>query len=150
MEPSQSKQVLLKVSTIWISQPTDEAVQAEWTECLSPVSFQAAVRGGARVTQQRTTRGADAGGNLSRCDRNRKAQVRGQALARQSSVVVPSAEERERVKAQLRGLVSILAWEKFNWVGGGSNLYSVHAVDRCQLHTSFSRNCDVCSGLPQN
>jgi hypothetical protein len=43
MKQFQAKQVLLKSSTIWTTQPTDEAIQAEWTECLSRVSFEAAL-----------------------------------------------------------------------------------------------------------
>jgi hypothetical protein len=43
MEQSQAVKVLLKVSTIWTSQPMDEAVQAEWAECLARVSFPAAL-----------------------------------------------------------------------------------------------------------
>jgi hypothetical protein len=43
MKQSQAKQVLLKASTIWTSQPTDEAIQAEWAECLSHVSFEGAL-----------------------------------------------------------------------------------------------------------
>lgn len=43
MEPHQAKQILLKVSAIWSRQPTDDVVQAEWSECLSRVSFEAAL-----------------------------------------------------------------------------------------------------------
>jgi hypothetical protein len=43
MEKSQAQQILLKVSAIWTRQPTDDAVQAEWAECLSRVSFEAAL-----------------------------------------------------------------------------------------------------------
>ena len=43
MKQSQAKQVLLKSSTIWTRQPTDEAIQAEWAECLSRVSFEGAL-----------------------------------------------------------------------------------------------------------
>ena len=35
--------MLLKSSTIWTNQPTDEAIQAEWAECLSRVSFEGAL-----------------------------------------------------------------------------------------------------------
>ena len=44
MEQSQAVQVLLKASTIWTSQPTDEAIQPEWTEALSRVSFPTALK----------------------------------------------------------------------------------------------------------
>ncbi|HKN01011.1 MAG TPA: hypothetical protein VJX23_10890 [Candidatus Binataceae bacterium] len=43
MQASEAIKILLKVSTIWTRQTTDDAVQAEWAECLSRVSFNAAL-----------------------------------------------------------------------------------------------------------
>lgn len=43
MEQSEAKKILLKVGAIWTRQPTDDAVQAEWAESLSRVSFPGAL-----------------------------------------------------------------------------------------------------------
>ena len=43
MEQEQALKVLAKVKCCWSRQPINEAVAAEWTECLAPVSFQAAL-----------------------------------------------------------------------------------------------------------
>lgn len=43
METSEAKEILLKCSAIWTRQPTDDAIQAEWAECLSRVSFESAL-----------------------------------------------------------------------------------------------------------
>ena len=87
-------------------------MQAEWTECLSPVSFQAALEV-VRELRNSGRREVPTPGEIYRgAIEIEKRRFEDRRLRQRKLVVVPSAEERERVKAQLRGLVESIGVKK--------------------------------------
>jgi hypothetical protein len=103
---------LLKVSTIWITQPIDEAVQAEWTECLSPVSFEAALEV-VRELRDSGRRQVPTPGEIYRgAIEKEKRRFEDRRSRQRKLVVVQSVEERERVQAKLRGLIESIGVKK--------------------------------------
>ena len=96
---------MLKVSTIWITQPIDASVQAEWTECLSPASFGAALEV-VRELRNSGRREVPTPGEIYRSAIElEKRRFEDRRLRQRKLVVVQSVEERERMRALIHGLV---------------------------------------------
>jgi hypothetical protein len=95
MEPSEAKLLLLKASAIWTHQPTDDAVQAEWAECLARVSFRSALE---TVRDMRDSGRADAPtpGEIY----YQAAYLDGRRRAYMLALVEPKPTEAEKVAAR--------------------------------------------------
>ncbi len=98
--------MLLKVSAIWTSQPSDAAVQAEWAECLARVSFDAALEA-VRDLRDSGRREAPTPGEIyhvaAGIDRRAEDDRRRRVL-RLADRTKPSGQERDRFRAMIRKL----------------------------------------------
>lgn len=107
MKKTEAIALLTKVKANWYRQPVDELTIAEWCECLAQTEFEDAI---AAVIQLRETREEPPTPgmvtNAAREIARRRFEER--RLRQRKLIVVPSAAERSRCKAQLRDLIEEL------------------------------------------
>jgi len=136
MKPSEAKEVLLKVSLIWIAQPTDGARAMEWAETLAQVEFDDAIAG---VREMRDSGRAwpPTPGEVYRAalaiERERSEDKRRRTRALPEPP--PSPEEREMVSKMLSELR-----EKM-----GKPTMAARAVDEEARRAELKAQCEVLS-----
>lgn len=107
MKESQAIAVLMKVKANWYRQPADELTRAEWVECFMLVEYEDAI---AAVIQLRRTREEPPtpGMLASAAQEIERRRFEERRYRQCKLVVVPTADERERCKAQLRELIETI------------------------------------------